>query len=63
MADVAAILREAFGERFPFPKRTLPKWLVWMVGPMINKSLTRKTVGRNVNLPWRGDHGKSYNFV
>jgi dihydroflavonol-4-reductase len=58
LADLAPILREKFGDRYPFPTRTLPKWLVWLVGPMINKVMTRKIVSRNVNLPWIGDNSK-----
>ena len=58
LADVAAILREHFGERFAFPRRTLPKWLVWLAGPMTNPLLTRKVVSRNIGLPWKSDNGK-----
>lgn len=59
LGDWAAILRPRFGERFPLPKRTLPKWMVWLVGPMTNKALTRKSVSLNIGLPWRGDNTKS----
>ena len=59
LADVAAILREHFGERFAFPRRTLPKWLVWLAGPMTNPLLTRKVVSRNIGLPWKSDNGKA----
>ncbi|MCA8953180.1 MAG: NAD-dependent epimerase/dehydratase family protein [Planctomycetes bacterium] len=59
LAEIGVILRASFGDRFPFPPRILPKWLLWLVGPMFNKWLTRKIVSRNVDLPWRGDHGKA----
>jgi dihydroflavonol-4-reductase len=36
----------------------MPKWLVWLVAPMVNKAMTRKWVSRNVNLPWKGDNSK-----
>jgi dihydroflavonol-4-reductase len=37
----------------------LPKWLVWLVGPIMDKSMTRKMIARNVDLPWHADNGKS----
>jgi len=48
-----------FGSAYPFPKKTLPKWLVWLVAPMANAGMTRKMVGLNVNHPWRADNSKS----
>ena len=57
-SDFAEILRPRFGDRYPVPRRITPKWLVWLLGPMVNKALTRKVVSRNVGLPWRGDNGK-----
>lgn len=48
-----------FGGAYPFPQKTLPKWLVWLVAPMVNAGMTRKMVGRNVNHPWRADNSKS----
>lgn len=59
LADLAAILRPRFGDRYPIPTRILPKWLVWLVGPILNKGTTRKFVARNMGLPWRGDNRKS----
>jgi dihydroflavonol-4-reductase len=57
--EFASILRRRFGSRFPFPTRTLPKFLVWLVAPIVDKSLTRKIVSRNVGVPFRADNGKS----
>ena len=59
LADLATPLRAHFGDAYPFPKRTMPKWLVWLVGPLVNKAMNRKTVALNVGLPWIGDNGKS----
>ncbi len=58
LADVAALLRKHFGDRYPIPARTLPKWLVWLVGPLANRAMTRKVIRRNLGLPWIGDNGK-----
>ncbi|ULQ47889.1 NAD-dependent epimerase/dehydratase family protein [Flagellatimonas centrodinii] len=59
LLDLADALRPRFGDRFPLPRRTLPKWLVWLSGPLVNKALTRKMVTRNMNLPWRADNRRS----
>ncbi len=56
--EIARILRGKFGRDYPIPERRLPKFLVWLVGPMINKSLTRKFIARNVGLPWKCDNSK-----
>lgn len=57
--EVARILRDNFGNRFPFPRSTLPKGLVWLVGPLADKSLTRKVISRNVGWPFKADNTKS----
>lgn len=44
---------------YPVPRRTLPKWLVWLVAPLADKSITRKMISRNVAYAWRADNGKS----
>ena len=58
-AEFGEILRERFGGDYPFPQRTMPKWLVWLMGPMVDKSLSRRMVTRNVGHPWRADNSKS----
>jgi len=57
--EMANVLRQHFGDAFPFPKKNLPKWLVWVVGPILDAGLTRKMVNLNVNYPWRADNSKS----
>lgn len=44
---------------YPVPRRVLPKWLVWLAGPLADKSTTRKFVSRNVGYAWKADNGKS----
>ncbi|MCB1554748.1 MAG: NAD-dependent epimerase/dehydratase family protein [Xanthomonadales bacterium] len=53
-----ALLRE-FGDRYPLPRRALPKWLLWLVGPLVKGGLPRRIIARNVDVPWHADHGKS----
>ena len=56
---MARTLLERYGDDYPIPRRAAPKWLLWLVGPMIDKSITRKAIARNVNLPLRADNTKS----
>lgn len=44
---------------YPVPRRILPKWLVWLVAPLADKSTTRKFISRNVGYGWRADNSKS----
>lgn len=57
--EMANVLRQHFGDAYPFPKKALPKLLVWLVGPIMDAGLTRKMVSLNVNRPWRADNSKS----
>lgn len=59
--EVAQILNKNFGDQLQIPKRALPKWLVWLVGPMLNKSLTRTYIAKNVNHTWAADNSKVKN--
>lgn len=56
--ELAGNLVERYGDDYPIPRKTLPKWLVWLVGPIMDKSMTRKMIARNVDLPWRADNSK-----
>ena len=57
--EFARILRDHYGAAYPFPRRRMPKWLVWLAAPMVNRAMTRKIVALNVGLPFRADHAKS----
>lgn len=57
--EMGLLLQDKFGDRFPIPKKALPKFMLWLIGPMLNKMLTRKVVSRNVGIPWKADNGKS----
>lgn len=56
---LARILREKYGKTYRLPMTTLPKPLVWLVGPLAEKSLTRKIVSRNIGWPFLADNSKS----
>jgi nucleoside-diphosphate-sugar epimerase len=58
LVEIAAVLRRRFGGRYPIPTRTMPKWLVWLVGPLMNKGISRTIISRNIGRPWRADNSK-----
>lgn len=59
--EMSLALQEKYGERFPLPKRALPKWLLVLVGPIVNKLFSRKYIRNNVNVPFKADHSKIKN--
>lgn len=54
LLEIGQILRRRFGDKYPFPKRPLPKPLVWLVGPL--SGLSRQFVSRNVGYPLAFDN-------
>lgn len=56
--EMSAILRSKFGTQFPLPSKAIPKWLIWIVGPMVNKSLTRDFISHNVNYSMKANNAK-----
>lgn len=57
MLDMANIIREKYGKSFKLPKSTVPKVLVWLVGPL--QGISRKFVALNVGHPLKFDNSKS----
>ena len=55
---LSKMLKEQF-EQYPLPKKELPKWLVWLVGPIMDKSMTRKVIAKNMGHSWKADNSKS----
>lgn len=55
--EMAAILRSEFGKKYPIPRRTLPKWLLYLVGPF--RGLSWQYISRNVGYPIRFDNSYS----
>jgi dihydroflavonol-4-reductase len=55
---IAGTLLDKYGDRYPLPRRTLPKPLVWLLAPMVNKAMTRRMIARNAGKPWRADNSK-----
>jgi len=59
--SMAQTLVLKFGDDYSLPKRVLPKFLVWLVGPILNKGLTRDMVCKNVGIPFKADNSKIQN--
>ena len=56
---LSKMLSKKYGKDYPFPKKELPKWLVWLIGPLVDKNMTRKTIARNMGHVWSADNSKS----
>ncbi len=56
--EISKLLNSEFGDSFPIPKRPLPKWLVLLIGPLLNKALTRKYIRNNFNQDFRANNNK-----
>lgn len=54
--ELANMLRPNFGNDYPLPKKTLPKWLMVLMGPM--SGIPRQFVRDNVGYPWKADNSK-----
>jgi len=59
LLEIAKIIKSRFGDAYKISDKALPKWLLMIVGPMVNKTLTRKYIHRNVNQPFKADNTKS----
>ncbi len=56
LLELGLILKQKF-KQYPFPKNTLPKFLVWLVAPFVG--MTRSMVNKNIDYKWRADNSKS----
>ncbi|MCA0871847.1 NAD-dependent epimerase/dehydratase family protein [Seohaeicola saemankumensis] len=57
LLDLAAMINDAY-PALRVPHNTLPKWMVWMVGPFLSRDLSRRFIERNVDHDWRADNSK-----
>ncbi len=58
MLELGKLLLPKYGDKYPLPKKALPKWLLMLVGPMINKLLTKRYIRNNVDVPFNADNSK-----
>jgi len=57
LLDIANVLRKDFGDKFPFPRKEVPKLMFWLVSPMYG--YTRKYVTQNVGYQIKIDNSYS----
>lgn len=56
---LARLLSEKYGADYPLPRKELPKLLIWLIGPIMDSTITRKFVSRNAGCQWRASNSKS----
>lgn len=56
--ELGEALEPKYGDSYPVPTKALPKWLLLLIGPYVNKSLSRKFIRNNVNIEWKADNSK-----
>lgn len=56
--EMGKALAPKFGDKYPIPTKAIPKWLIWLIGPMIDKSFSRSFISKNVDIPWKADNSK-----
>ena len=57
LLDFANILHKHFGDAYPFPRKHVPKFLCWIMAPMLG--ITRKYVRKNVGIQIKLDNSYS----
>ena len=57
LLELSEILQKKYGNQFPFPKKNLPKFMIWLLAPMAG--VKRKMVRKNVGYHWLVDNSKS----
>ncbi len=58
LLEISQSLLPKYGQDYPLPKRSLPKWLLVLVGPIVNKAFSRKYIRNNVNIPFKANNSK-----
>ena len=59
--ELGKALEPKYGDSYPVPTKALPKWLLLLIGPYVNKNLSRKFIRNNVNVEWKADNSKIKN--
>ncbi|MBP0028626.1 NAD-dependent epimerase/dehydratase family protein [Roseofilum sp. Guam] len=58
MFSMSQTLLDRYGQNYPIPRKSTPKWLLWLIGPIVDKTMSRQFIARNINLPWKADNSK-----
>ncbi|TRO65527.1 NAD-dependent epimerase/dehydratase family protein [Christiangramia sabulilitoris] len=59
--ELGHALQPKYGDSYPVPTKALPKWILMLIGPYVNKNLTRRFIKNNVNVKWKADNSKIKN--
>ncbi|MCH4824147.1 NAD-dependent epimerase/dehydratase family protein [Gramella lutea] len=59
--ELGEALEPKYGDSYPVPTKALPKWILLLIGPYVNKNLSRKFIRNNVNVEWKADNSKIKN--
>ena len=57
LIDIANVLRTEYGNKFPIPKNTLPKFLLYLFGPF--QGFSWKYIKKNIGIPMKFDNSRS----
>ena len=49
LLDISKELYSIYGKSYSIPNKPAPGWLIWLIGPLLNKALTRKYISNNLN--------------
>ncbi len=55
--ELSGILRDKYKDGYPFPKKLIPKGIIWLIAPIVG--FKRKMVSRNIGYPFIADNSKS----
>ncbi len=55
--QLSSILKEKYKNKYPFPKKILPKSIIWLFAPIAG--FKRKMIARNIGYPFIADTSKS----
>jgi nucleoside-diphosphate-sugar epimerase len=55
--SLSLMLRKKYGNAYPIPQRILPKFIVWLMAPLVG--FKRKMMSLNVSYHWKVDNSKS----
>ncbi|WP_103224948.1 NAD-dependent epimerase/dehydratase family protein [Roseibium marinum] len=56
--ELGKALIEKYGNTHPVPRKSVPKSLVWLLGPILG-GISRRFVINNVDVKWRADNSRS----
>ncbi|MGC6429148.1 MAG: NAD-dependent epimerase/dehydratase family protein [Flavobacteriales bacterium] len=57
--EMCKILHKIYGNILPVPNKKSPKWLIWLLGPFINKALTRVYINNNLDFKFKANNEKA----